>query len=80
MHIKESSGSKQSWNKIFGTNALGLSPIVSFTIKLTFSRLSLRKKRKQAERKKQISSNGFLLLPGKMSIYSVDLNFISRKP
>jgi hypothetical protein len=35
--------------------------------------------RKQAERKKQTSFNGFLLLPGKTSIYSVDLNFIGSK-
>jgi len=32
--------------------------------------------RKQAKRKRQISLNEFLLLPGKAPIYSVDLNFI----
>jgi hypothetical protein len=32
---------------------------------------SSRKKRMQAERKKQPSLNGFLLLPDKTSIYSV---------
>jgi hypothetical protein len=53
MHTRESSGSKQSWNKIFGTNVPGLSQIILFTTKHTFSRPSSRKKRIQGRKEEE---------------------------